>query len=161
MNSARRFSRLFSIFVTDVCGLPEMESVTEARPASISAWFRMTEEARRKHADALMRKYPERFLVICHPPSMGAAPSRFGLGRGGGEAFQFIVPDKVTLQHIHMHLRKSLKMEAHQSLFLFVRDAAGRQQLPPSSTPLIQLHGNYAQNDRVLYIVYTLESTFG
>ncbi len=72
--------------------------------------------------------------------------------------FKFLVPECLTFSQFLMVLRKHLKLEPVHGLFTFI----GSQKVIPRSSALIsELFSDHSDADGLLYVEYTLESTFG
>ena len=61
---------------------------------------------------------------------------------------------------------EAAKMQAHQALWLFIRQAdkdgkTSGEILPPASHTLRQVYDEHKSADGFLYMVYSMENTFG
>lgn len=71
---------------------------------------------------------------------------------------KYIVPGDITIAQFLMILRKNLKMDSSQGLFMFVGDL---RLLPRANASVSEVYSEHASGDGLLYMEYTLESTFG
>jgi GABA(A) receptor-associated protein len=104
---------------------------------------------RRDEADRVCAKYPDRVPIICEVSSQ--FKDQFNLDKS-----KYLVPNDLTVgQFIHV-IRKRIKMDASQSLFMFINNS-----LPNTSSLISEIYREHADEDRFLYILISLESTFG
>ncbi len=70
---------------------------------------------------------------------------------------KYLVPNDLTVgQFLHV-IRKRIKIDASQSVFMYVNDNV----LPPTSATMLSLYRNYKDEDGFLYMSYCGENTFG
>jgi len=69
---------------------------------------------------------------------------------------KFLCPGDITVGQFQFVIRKRLKLEAEQALFILIRD-----KLPPSSALLSSVYQDYKDEDGFLYVVYATENVFG
>jgi GABA(A) receptor-associated protein len=69
---------------------------------------------------------------------------------------KFLVPETITVAELLFILRKRIKLEPHQALFLFINET-----MPNSSDIINTLYINHVKEDGFLYITYSTENTFG
>ncbi len=105
---------------------------------------RCTESAR------VMRKYPDRIPIICER-ALFAKPECPYIDK-----CKYLVPRELTVGQLMYVIRKRLKLQAHQALYLF----AGTM-LPCNVMRIDALHQLQKDDDQFLYITYSLENTFG
>ncbi len=70
---------------------------------------------------------------------------------------KFLCPGDITLGQFQFVVRKRLKLEAEQALFLTVKE----KFLPPSSALLSSVYAEYKDDDGFLYVLYATENVFG
>lgn len=70
---------------------------------------------------------------------------------------KYLVPYDLTVgQFLHV-IRKRIKLDAYQSIFMYVND----KNLPPTSATMISLYNEHKDKDGFLYMSYCGENTFG
>jgi len=75
---------------------------------------------------------------------------------------KFLVPNHFVFGELIHTVRKWLTIAPEQSLFLFVMPPEKKNEfIPAPSSLLTEIHDTYRHRNGVLYVVYTLESTFG
>lgn len=69
---------------------------------------------------------------------------------------KFLVPRDLTMAQFYVQIRKGMVILEHQAMFYFVGKAM------PTSTEMIgAFYEKHKSDDGFLYMVYTLENTFG
>ncbi len=63
----------------------------------------------------------------------------------------------MTAGQFTSHVRKSMNLEKHEAIFMFV----GKSVLPPVPRQLSDLYRENAAQDGMLYVTYNKENTFG
>lgn len=74
---------------------------------------------------------------------------------------KYLVPEALTCAQFSYVLRRRLRLEPAQALFLLLCDGADRATAPPGNALLSALHSRHADADGFLYVTYTLENAFG
>lgn len=69
---------------------------------------------------------------------------------------KFLVPDDITVGQFVYIIRKHLKLESDQGIFIFVDNV-----LPPTGDIMCSLYSKYSDPDGFLYIAFSHESAFG
>ena len=69
---------------------------------------------------------------------------------------KYLVPGDLNMSHFIYVVRKRIKLEPSETLFLMVNN-----QLCPSNIVLSEVYEKYKDEDGFLYIVYSAENTFG
>lgn len=105
-------------------------------------------EARKKEADRIKTRYPDRVPVILERHNKSTLPKE--------DKKKYLVPNDLTLGQFIYIIRKRIKIPAHQALFLFVNE-----KLFSSSDVISQVYNSEKDQDSFLYAVYTNENTFG
>ena len=70
---------------------------------------------------------------------------------------KYLVPNDITMAEFMYVIRKRLKLDAYQSIYLFVDDTV----LVPSCDIMSSVYDRFKDDDQFLYIKYTGENTFG
>jgi GABA(A) receptor-associated protein len=75
---------------------------------------------------------------------------------------KFLVPNQFVFGDLIHTVRKWLTIAPEQSLFLFVTPPEKKNEfIPAPSSLLTEIHDTFRHRNGVLYVVYTLENTFG
>ena len=69
---------------------------------------------------------------------------------------KFLVPKDLVFSQFMFVIRKRLKINSTQSIFMFINNS-----LPPHSETIQTLYEKYRDNDGFLYLKYSFENTFG
>jgi GABA(A) receptor-associated protein len=69
---------------------------------------------------------------------------------------KYLVPKDLNMNQFVYVIRKRIKLEPSQSIFLMVNG-----QLCPSNMPISSIYEDLSDEDGFLYITYTSENTFG
>ena len=105
----------------------------------------------KRHAEAMKikEKYSERIPVIVYRhPNNKTLPII--------NKSKYLVPKDLTIGQFMFIIRKRIKLEPEQALFIFINNI-----LPPTSKLISEIYDTEADDDGFLYIVYTGENTFG
>jgi GABA(A) receptor-associated protein len=70
---------------------------------------------------------------------------------------RYLIPKNLNLSEIIYIIRKRIKLDSKQAIFLFV----GKGVLVPLSQTINVIYEDYKSEDGFLYMVYTTENTFG
>ena len=109
-------------------------------------------ETRRKESSRIIQKYPERIPVIVER-STSAEKTMNEIDRK-----KYLVPASLTWGEFLAIVRKRLKLEPSQSIFMFVSD----EVLVSTGTLVGQVYEQHKDpDDGFLYAQYASESTFG
>lgn len=106
-------------------------------------------EERIKESQKIKEKYPDRVPVIVEK-SISSSVNNI-------DKHKYLVPSDLTVgQFIHV-IRKRIQATPEQGIFIFVKEKI----LPPTSSLMISMYENYADDDGFLYMIYSSENTFG
>ena len=105
-------------------------------------------EHRVAESNRIRKKYPDRIPVIFEriPNSNISILTQN----------KFLVPDSLSVAQLIYVVRRRIKLDPSQSIFVFINDS-----IPCSSDTLNELYHKYGQNDGFLYFMYGSENTFG
>ena len=106
-------------------------------------------EERKKEAENMKRKYPDR---ICIYLSKGRRCDLPDIGKN-----KFLVPNDLTVGQMLHVVRKRMKINASQSIFLFTES----NTLPMSTATMYSVYNDHKNEDGFLYMTYNAEDTFG
>ncbi|KAF8286714.1 autophagy-related protein 8 [Trypanosoma cruzi] len=105
-------------------------------------------ESRQKEAAKVRERHPDRLPIICEKVD----DSDIGdLDKG-----KFLVPSDLTVGQFVLVLRKRVRVDADEAIFLFVNGA-----VPPTTAQMSDLYAHHKDEDGFLYIKYSGEATFG
>ncbi|KPA82926.1 ATG8/AUT7/APG8/PAZ2 putative (ATG8) [Leptomonas pyrrhocoris] len=107
-----------------------------------------TLSARRRDAEKVRERAPDRILVICEKVENSPVPDL--------DKSKFLVPPDATVGGFLVSIRRRITMEAEKALFLFVADS-----VPANSTLMSDLYNTYKDEDGFLYVTYSGENTYG
>jgi GABA(A) receptor-associated protein len=107
-----------------------------------------SEEKRLSESCRILAKYPDRIPIIVEKDPSGKIPDI--------DKNKFLVPGDLTVgQFLHV-IRKRIKLQPEQALFIFINNV-----IPPTSNLLSIVYGIHKDPDGFLYCLYTGESVFG
>ena len=103
---------------------------------------------RKGESQKIMRKYPGKVPVIVQRQEHSEIPNI--------DKKKYLVRGDLNMSHFIYVVRKRIKLEPSETLFLMVDN-----RMCPSNAPLSDIYENYKDEDGFLYIVYSAENTFG
>ena len=106
-----------------------------------------TLEQRVKQSRNLLQKYNDRIPVIIHPGNK-ITPS--------ADKYNYLVPNRLTVGEFSSIIRKRIKLGSEKAMFIFTGGV-----LPPTGSSLYTIYQEHRDEDGFLYLVYSLENTFG
>jgi GABA(A) receptor-associated protein len=105
-------------------------------------------EKRKEISDKFRNDYPDRVPIIVEPaPNCRLPPLN---------KKKFLVPEEISVGKFVVEIRKHIKLDASQAIFLFVDNT-----IPTISHSIRHLDQKYKDPDGFLYLVYSGENTFG
>jgi len=105
-------------------------------------------ENRKREADRIRLKYPERIPIIAEMVPKSNLPPL--------DRCKYLVPSDFSCgQMIHI-IRKRINLTPEQAVFIFINST-----IPPTSAPMSQLYKEHKEDDGFLYILISGEQTFG
>jgi len=107
------------------------------------------QETRKKESNKIKVKYPNRYPIII---SKGDKCDLDAIDKT-----KFLIPGDLTMGQIIYIVRKRIKLNETDSLFLFINDKI----LPPSSSIISSVYDEHKDDDGFLYISYCNENVFG
>ena len=105
-------------------------------------------EKRLLESTKIREKYPDRIPIICEKKGNSHIPQL--------DKKKYLVPSDLTICQFMYIIRKRIKLQAENAIFLFIND-----KLPISSIMISELYNKEKDEDGFLYIYYTGETTFG
>ena len=112
---------------------------------------KFTEEERLEEATKILKKYKDRIPIIVEK-YIGSRDDIPIIDKN-----KFLVPSDITMGAFTYIIRKRIKLEPHQAIFLFVSNST----IPSSSSLLSEIYEQYKHTDQFLYLRYSGENTFG
>ena len=106
-------------------------------------------DTRKKESEKIQSKYPNRFPVIIHKSKKCKLDEI--------EKTKFLIPGDLTMGQVIYIVRKRIKLNDSESVFLFVNDSI----LPPTSSTISSIYESNKDEDGFLYISYCNENVFG
>jgi GABA(A) receptor-associated protein len=105
-------------------------------------------EQRYNESTKIMAKYPDRLPIICEKFSGSQAPNL--------DKNKFLVPNNIIVGEFITVIRKRIKLQPEEAIFIFVNGV-----LPNTSSLVSSIYQNHKDEDNFLYITYSSENTFG
>ena len=108
--------------------------------------------ARCQESTRIVGKYPDRVPVIVQKVegTQGDAVANI-------DKHKFLVPNDLSAGQFIYVIRRRIKLDAVQALYLF----CGEGTLPATNTMMSQLYQRHKDEDGFLYVSYAGENTFG
>ena len=106
-------------------------------------------DIRKKEATNLIKKYPDKIPIILEKATSSSIPE---LGKQ-----KFLLPKDFTIGQFLYIIRKHLKLEPSQAIFLFVNNL----DIPSITQSLGSVYADLSDKDGFLYMTYSAEHTFG
>jgi GABA(A) receptor-associated protein len=108
-----------------------------------------TFDKRLSESSRILEKYDTRVPVIVTPYKTNTLPVI--------DKNKYLTPHDLTVGQFLYVIRKRIKLEPSQSLFIYVNDSI----IPPTSSTMLSLYGKHKDEDGFLYLSYCGENTFG
>lgn len=109
-------------------------------------------ETRKQEAIRVRTKYPDRIPVIVEPGNNSNLPMI--------DKKKYLVPYDLSMSQFMWVIRRRIKLEPHQALFLFVNHN-GKYILPPAHALVAQIYKEYADPQEFMFFEYYSENSFG
>jgi len=106
-------------------------------------------QKRKNEADRILKKYPNRCPVIVEKSRNNNSLSEI-------DKHKFLVPNDLTLGQFSFVIRKRLKLQPQQAIFLFIN-----RKILPTASLICQIYKNEKDKDGFLYVEYSGENCFG
>lgn len=103
---------------------------------------------RSEEANRIKEKYPDRIPVIVERADSSTIQDI--------DKKKYLVPNDLTLGQFIYVIRKRIKLNPEEALFVFVNN-----RLPATSELMSQIYKNYKSDCGFLYLEYAGENTFG
>lgn len=105
-------------------------------------------ETRRKEAKQILLRYPDRIPVIVEKSKNSNLPDL--------DKHKFLVPRNLTIGQFIYVIRKRIKLDSDQAVFVFINNT-----LPPTSALLSEIYKEHKDESGFLVVFYSSETTFG
>ena len=103
---------------------------------------------RLSESNKIMEKYPQRVPIIvekCNKSQINDI-----------DKHKYLVPKDLNMNQFVYIIRKRIKLDKSQSIFLMVNNT-----VCPSNIPICNVYNDHKDEDGFLYVKYTGENTFG
>jgi GABA(A) receptor-associated protein len=108
-------------------------------------------EERKQESERMITKYIDRIPIIVEK-SQDRSNTLPDIDK-----HKYLVPKDLTMGQFVNVIRKRIKLDSTQALFIFVK----KNIIPPATCFISSVYDDYKSEDGFLYITYTTESTFG
>ena len=125
-----------------------LETMRDPAWTDIQFKNKKTFDERRRSAESVLKKYPDRVPIICERANTQAPK----LDRN-----KYLVPQDITMGEFMFIIRKRMKLSSEESIYMFV----GNDSLAPVSHTMGMIYNSHKDDDQFLYVKYSGESTFG
>lgn len=105
-------------------------------------------EKRILESSRIMKKYPNRIPIIVEKQT--------GSNIINIDKKKYLVPDELTISQFLYVIRKRIKLNDEQAIFIFIDN-----KIPPSQSLIKEVYKQHKNKDGFLYIEYSGENTFG
>ena len=106
-------------------------------------------ETRKSESEKIQKKYPNRYPVIITKSKKCKLDDI--------EKTKFLIPGDLTMGQVIYIVRKRIKLDDTESVFLFINNNI----LPPTSSTISSIYEEHKDEDGFLYISYCNENVFG
>ena len=106
-------------------------------------------DTRKAESEKIKEKYPNRFPIIVHKHKKSTLPDI--------EKSKFLVPAELSLGQFMYIVRRRIKLDEKDSLFLFLNNTV----MGASSDSISNIYEEHKDEDGFLYITYCNENVFG
>jgi GABA(A) receptor-associated protein len=107
-------------------------------------------EERKLQTSAAMKKYNGRIPVFVYKHHRSQKNTQ------DLTKHKFLVPTDITVGQFVFIIRKNLKLDADQGIFIFVGNT-----LPPTAKLMSEIYREHGDEDGFLYVAFSYESVFG
>ena len=95
----------------------------------------------------ILQKYFDRVPVLVKPGNKNTPDI---------DKFKYLVPNNLTIGEFINVIRKRIKLGPEKAMFVFINGV-----LPPTGSTIFSIYQENSEEDKFLYMIYTLENTFG
>ena len=108
-----------------------------------------TFEKRKAESTRLREQYPLQYPIIVEKADTIALQTI--------SKKKFLLPGDLTIGQFVYHIRKQIKLEPTQSLFLFIDNSV----IPYTIATIGEIYDKYVDSDGFLYMIYSTQETYG
>jgi len=121
------------------------------KPSKYDYEFKMTYpfDKRKEESSKLLIKYNNKYPIILEKADTSLLPI--------SNKKKYLLPSNLTIGQFILIIRKQIKLESSNAIFLFVDNNI----IPQTIETIEKLYSKYADKDGFLYITYCSENTFG
>jgi len=105
-------------------------------------------EKRKKEADKIRAKYPDRIPVICEKSAKSDIADI--------DKKKYLVPGDLAVSQFVYVIRKRIKIPPEKAIFIFINN-----KLPSTAALMSAIYEEHKDEDGFLYVTYSGENTFG
>lgn len=106
-------------------------------------------ENRKSESDRILQKYTDKIPVVVEKNyKLSCNPDI--------DKNKYLVPYDLSFGEFLHVIRKRTKIDSNQALFAFINN-----KIPCTNDIMINIYKNNADDDGLLYIIYSIENTFG
>lgn len=105
-------------------------------------------EKRINESNRIIKKHPERIPIVVCKSKNDSLPDI--------DKQKYLVPKDMSIGQFMYVIRKRIKLEANQALFILINST-----LQPSNKSISEIYNDCSDEDGFLYIIYSSENTFG
>lgn len=128
---------------------PSNSNNINSKSGHLSYKERLSFAERKDVSDKFLSKYSNRFPIIVEPvKNSGLSPLK---------NFKYAVEGDLSVCKFWTLVRKNIEISAEQAIFGY----AGNELISGSMKTIAQIYQQHADEDRHLYIYFTVENTFG
>lgn len=128
----------------------DQQTVEKVETANVPFKQQLSFEKRKAEATRVREQNPNRIPVIVERASKNSNIAMI-------DKKKYLVPSELTIGQFQHLLRKRIKLQSEQALFLFVAN----KTLAPVAHQMSHLYKEFKDEDGFLYLNYAGESTFG
>lgn len=100
----------------------------------------------------LIEKFPDKVPIIFNPSTQKTKKI---------DKQKFLVPRNLIMSELIYIIRKRIKLDPSESIFMFVEDKNNNKHIVSTNMIVSQAYENYKKQDNILYVTYANENTFG
>jgi GABA(A) receptor-associated protein len=110
--------------------------------------YSYTFDQRLYESTKILNQYPDRIPIICEKSINGDNPEI--------DRHKYLVPKNYILGNFMCVIRKRIKLEPHEALFIFINNT-----IIPITSEIGEIYYKHRDPDGFLYVVYSKENIFG
>lgn len=127
----------------------KIESIPDSQHENIDFKEKYSFERRKKEAERIRKKYPERVPAIVQNTKGSSLPDL--------KEKKYLIPSDLTVGQFIYVIRKRICLTQEKALFLFINHV----NIPSNAKLMSEMYKEYKDEDGFLYCFISGESTFG